>query len=182
MRRSPWLAGDRRAGALSGGMKQKLALCCALIHQPKVLFLDEPTTGVDAVSRDEFWTMLAQLKEAGITILVSTPYMDEAARCERVALLQTGKILALDHPQAIVDGFTEPLWAIRADNFYQLLLDLRKAPFSNRVEAFGEFLHLTAKPSTSREDIISYAEQCGHGNIVLKPAEATIEDVFLALM
>jgi ABC-type multidrug transport system ATPase subunit len=126
--------------------------------------------------------MLAQLKDAGITILVSTPYMDEAERCERVALLQTGKILALDQPKAIVDNFTEPLWAIRGDNFYQLLLDLRKAPFSKRVEVFGEFLHLTAKPATAREDIISYAEQCGHGNLLLKPAAATIEDVFLALM
>lgn len=173
---------NRRAGALSGGMKQKLALCCALIHQPKVLFLDEPTTGVDAVSRDEFWAMLAQLKEAGITILVSTPYMDEAERCERVALLQTGKILALDQPQAIVDNFREPLWAIRADNFYQLLLDLRKAPFCKRVEVFGKFLHLTAHPATTKEDIVSYAAQCGHGNIRLKPAAATIEDVFLALM
>jgi len=173
---------NRRAGALSGGMKQKLALCCALIHQPKVLFLDEPTTGVDAVSRDEFWTMLTQLKDAGITILVSTPYMDEAERCERVALLQTGKILALNRPQIIVGNFAEPLWAIRADNYYQLLLDLRKAPFSRRVEVFGAFLHLTTSPTTPREEIISYAEQCGHGNILLRPAEATIEDVFLALM
>ncbi|OAV44046.1 ABC transporter ATP-binding protein [Lewinella sp. 4G2] len=172
----------RRAGALSGGMKQKLALCCALIHQPKVLLLDEPTTGVDAVSRDDFWVMLAELKKAGITILVSTPYMDEAARCERVALLQTGKILALDEPARIVDNFDHNLFAVRADDYYQLLLDLREAPFARRVEVFGEFLHLTGKPGTTEDEISAYARQSGHGSVVVKPAEATIEDVFLALM
>lgn len=172
----------RRAGALSGGMKQKLALCCALIHQPKVLFLDEPTTGVDAVSRDEFWVMLGNLKEADITILVSTPYMDEAERCERVALLQTGKILALDTPANVVNDYNKPLWAVRSDNYYQLLLDLRQAPFTERAEVFGEFLHLTTRAGTARETIIAYAQQAGHGNVVVKPAKGTIEDVFLALM
>lgn len=172
----------RRAGALSGGMKQKLALCCALIHQPKVLFLDEPTTGVDAVSRDEFWVMLGNLKEAGITILVSTPYMDEAERCERVALLQTGKILALDTPANVVNDYNKPLWAVRSDNYYQLLLDLRQAPFTERAEVFGEFLHLTTRAGTARETIVAFARQTGHGNVVVEPAQATIEDVFLALM
>ncbi|MBC6995094.1 ABC transporter ATP-binding protein [Neolewinella lacunae] len=172
----------RRAGALSGGMKQKLALCCALIHQPKVLFLDEPTTGVDAVSRDEFWVMLGELKKAGITILVSTPYMDEAARCERVALLQTGKILALDTPANVVNAFNQPLWAVRADNYYQLLLDLRQASFTERAEVFGEFIHLTTHTGTDRESIVAYAQSGGHGNIVVEPAKASIEDVFLALM
>jgi ABC-2 type transport system ATP-binding protein len=138
----------RRAGALSGGMKQKLALCCALIHQPKVLFLDEPTTGVDAVSRDEFWQMLDRLKEVGITIFVSTPYMDEAARCERVALIQSGKILAVDTPDGIVKAYQQPLWEVRSDRYYQLLQDLRAAPFTKRVEVFGEFLHLTTTPDT----------------------------------
>lgn len=172
----------RRAGALSGGMKQKLALCCALIHQPKVLFLDEPTTGVDAVSRDEFWVMLGNLKEAGITILVSTPYMDEAERCERVALLQTGKILALDTPANVVNDYNKPLWAVRSDNYYQLLLDLRQAPFTERAEVFGEFLHLTTRAGTARDTIVAFAQQAGHGNVVVEPAKATIEDVFLALM
>ena len=93
---------NRRAGALSGGMKQKLALCCALIHAPKVLFLDEPTTGVDPVSRKEFWQMLKRLQQKGITILVSTPYMDEAALCDRIALIQKGKVLKIDSPQTIM--------------------------------------------------------------------------------
>jgi ABC-type multidrug transport system ATPase subunit len=172
----------RRAGALSGGMKQKLALCCALVHQPKVLFLDEPTTGVDAVSRDEFWQMLGRLKEKNITILVSTPYMDEAERCERVALIQSGKILSLDTPAGVIAGYQHPLWRVNADNYYQLLLDLRTAPFTRRVEVFGEFLHLTTLPNTSREDIVQFADQSGHGNIAVKQATATIEDVFLDLM
>lgn len=172
----------RRAGALSGGMKQKLALCCALVHQPKVLFLDEPTTGVDAVSRDEFWEMLGRLKAKGITILVSTPYMDEAERCERVALIQNGKILSLDTPRAVVDGFHHPLWRVRSDRYYQLLLDIRTAPFSQRVEVFGEFLHLTTKTGTIRDDIYQFIAKTGHSNIVVEEADATIEDVFLDLM
>jgi ABC-type multidrug transport system ATPase subunit len=172
----------RRAGALSGGMKQKLALCCALVHQPLVLLLDEPTTGVDAVSRDEFWDMLGRLKPRGITILVSTPYMDEAERCERVALIQSGKILSLDTPAGVVAGFRHPLWRVRSDKYYQLLLDLRKAPFTKRAEVFGEFLHLTTRNGVTKEDIRTYAIQLGHGSVVVEPAEATIEDVFLDLM
>jgi ABC-type multidrug transport system ATPase subunit len=172
----------RRAGDLSGGMKQKLALCCALVHQPKVLFLDEPTTGVDAVSRDEFWEMLGRLKAKDITILVSTPYMDEAERCERVALIQGGRILSLDTPGAVVAGFQHPLWRVRSDRYYQLLLDLRTAPFAQRVEVFGEFLHLTTKTGTAREDIYRFIAQSGHGGIVVEETAATIEDVFLDLM
>ena len=173
---------DRRAGALSGGMKQKLALCCALIHQPTVLFLDEPTTGVDSVSRDEFWEMLGRLKREGITILVSTPYMDEAARCERVALIQTGDILALDTPGAVVDGYRHTLWRVRGDRFYQLLLDLRQAPFADRVEVFGEYLHLTTGEGVTRDDVLAYAHGAGHAGVVAERAEPTIEDVFLDLM
>lgn len=172
----------RRAGALSGGMKQKLALCCALIHQPKVLFLDEPTTGVDAVSRDEFWEMLGRLKKEGITILVSTPYMDEAARCERVALIQTGEILSLNTPQGVVAGFPHPLWRVRSDQYYQLLLDLRTAPFAQRVEVFGEDLHLTTETGTDQETIYQFIVHKGHSNIFLETGAATIEDVFLDLM
>src|SRR5215471_108504 len=112
---------NRRAGKLSGGMKQKLALSCALIHRPSVLFLDEPTTGVDAVSRKEFWEMLRRLKEQGITILVSTPYMDEAELCDRVALIQSGKILTINTPGGIIDGFKKPLLAARASNMLHLL-------------------------------------------------------------
>ena len=111
---------DRRAGKLSGGMKQKLALCCALIHKPSVLFLDEPTTGVDPVSRKEFWEMLKRLKAERITIVVSTPYMDEATLCDRIALIQNGKILSIDTPDKIVESYPDELYAIKADNMYRL--------------------------------------------------------------
>lgn len=172
----------RRAGKLSGGMKQKLALCCALVHQPEVLFLDEPTTGVDAVSRREFWEMLKRLKAHGITILVSTPYMDEASLCERIALIQHGEILSTDTPQGIVNSYKKPLYAVRSDQFYQLLQDLRKAEFTERVEPFGEYLHLTTKPAVQTETIGNMMEHKGHQHILIKPIEATIEDVFLDLM
>ncbi|MBI1227019.1 MAG: ATP-binding cassette domain-containing protein [Bacteroidetes bacterium] len=172
----------RRAGKLSGGMKQKLALCCALIHQPEVLFLDEPTTGVDAVSRREFWDMLQRLKAHGITILVSTPYMDEAIRCERIALIQAGEILSIDTPKAIIASYKKPLFAVRSNNFYQLLQDLRGFDQTERVEPFGEYLHLTAKSKLAPTVVESYMEEKGHEGIVVKPIEATIEDVFLDLM
>ena len=134
---------DRRAGALSGGMKQKLALCCALIHKPEVLLLDEPTTGVDAVSRQEFWHMLGTLKAKGITIVVSTPYMDEAARCERVALLQEGQVLRVDTPAALRQSYPWPLYAVRAAHMYPLLQDLRAYPAAHSCYAFGEAAHLS---------------------------------------
>ncbi len=139
---------DRRAGKLSGGMKQKLALCCALIHKPEVLFLDEPTTGVDAVSRREFWEMLRQLRNRGLTVLVSTPYMDEADLCDRVAFIQTGRILAVDTPAAITDRFQKPLFAVRGQATYRLIQDLRRADFTDACYAFGDSLHLTARPGT----------------------------------
>src|SRR5262245_41966900 len=129
---------DRRAAALSGGMKQKLALCCALVHRPEILFLDEPTTGVDAVSRREFWDLLDTFKESGMTILVSTPYMDEAKRCDRVALIQAGKLLAIDTPQAIAHSFDPPLFAIRASDRYRALKALRSFPHTHSIYPFGE--------------------------------------------
>src|SRR6266700_1059488 len=116
---------DRRAGKLSGGMKQKLALSCALIHRPSVLFLDEPTTGVDAVSRKEFWEMLRRLKKEGITILVSTPYMDDSGLCDRVALIQTGELLSVDTPQGVINAFKKPLLAVKAAKMLPLLHDLK---------------------------------------------------------
>ena len=134
---------DRRAGALSGGMKQKLALCCALVHRPRILFLDEPTTGVDAVSRRELWDLLAQFKQAGLTIIVSTPYMDEADRCDRVALVQRGRILAIDTPAAIKAAFDRPLLAVRARERYRALLAAREFPHVHSVYPFGEALHVT---------------------------------------
>ena len=172
----------RRAGKLSGGMKQKLALCCALIHQPKVLFLDEPTTGVDAVSRSEFWEMLKRLKQHGITILVSTPYMDEASLCERIALIQAGKIMQIDTPQKITQSYNKPLYTVRSGDFYQLLKNLRQQSFTARVEPFGEYLHLTTHAGISQDEIYQCLQELGHQQIELATSEATIEDVFLDLM
>ena len=134
---------NRRAGKLSGGMKQKLALCCALIHRPTVLFLDEPTTGVDAVSRKEFWEMLKGLKQQGITILVSTPYMDEATLCERIALIQNGSIMSIDTPDEIIKQFPEKLFAVRADNMSRLLNVLRSNNQIKSCFSFGDFHHIT---------------------------------------
>ena len=133
---------DRKAGALSGGMKQKLALCCALIHKPSVLFLDEPTTGVDAVSRKEFWEMLHRLKLQGITILVSTAYMDEASLCDRVALIQKGELLSVDTPKNIISQFKKPLWAIRADEMYKLMNDITAGASIESYYPFGQYHHV----------------------------------------
>lgn len=173
---------NRRAGALSGGMKQKLALCCALIHKPDVLFLDEPTTGVDAVSRKEFWDMLHRLNERGLTILVSTPYMDEAGQCDRIALMQTGQILAVDTPAGVENLFQKPLFAVKARETYRLIQELRAAPFTETCYAFGEYLHLTTLPSVTAEIIRDYLIQKHHEAVEIKPIKAGIEDSFMALM
>lgn len=170
----------RRAGKLSGGMKQKLALSCALIHRPSVLFLDEPTTGVDAVSRSEFWDMLADLKHKGITILVSTPYMDEASRCDRVALCNEGRILGIDTPTDIVAGFDSPLYAVQADNMYQLLISARRARGVVECYPFGEAHHLIVD---AEFDIGQFkAELADVRGLRIKSAEPTIEDMFIKLM
>src|SRR5688572_17389088 len=168
----------RRAGKLSGGMKQKLALCCALIHKPTVLFLDEPTTGVDPVSRKEFWEMLKRLKAQGITILVSTPYMDEAAMCDRIALIQNGKILSIDTPQGIVDQYPDQLYALKSDNMYMLLKHLEAYDQTRNCYAFGEFAHATFK-SSSQQSIAQYLQEVGMKNIVIRRATSTNEDCFI---
>lgn len=175
---------NRRAGKLSGGMKQKLALCCALIHKPKVLFLDEPTTGVDAVSRREFWEILKKLKEQGITILVSTPYMDEAMLCERIALLQKGKILTVDTPENILKSFPLQLYAAKADHIYRLLKDLRASADVETCYPFGEWLHVTLKgPNAAALSFLkNLATKKGHQNIEVKEIAPTIEDSFIRLM
>lgn len=175
---------NRRAGKLSGGMKQKLALCCALIHKPTVLFLDEPTTGVDVVSRRELWDMLKKLKEQGITILVSTPYMDEAVLCERIALIQNGKILTVDTPQNIINAYPTVLYAVKADNIYQLLNDLKENEWVETSYAFGEFLHVTftGHHLQSTNDLKKYAENKGHTHFEVKRIAPTIEDSFIRLM
>lgn len=174
---------ERRAGKLSGGMKQKLALCCALIHKPSVLFLDEPTTGVDAVSRKEFWEMLKNLKKQGITILVSTPYMDEAAMCDRVALMQAGKIMSIDTPGNIIGKFSKHLWAVRSQEMYRLLKDLKRYPNTESCNSFGEYHHLVLKDEGRGEDeVLKYLQQHQHTDIDIKPAQPSIEDCFMQLM
>jgi len=178
---------NRRAGALSGGMKQKLALCCALIHKPEVLLLDEPGTGVDPVSRKEFWDMLRQLRDGGLTMLVSTPYMDEAALCDRVALIQKGQIMALDTPQGIIAAFRQPLFAVRSGNMYQLIKDLRTMEGVADCYAFGEYAHVKALqlPATSKLSgslVERFLTEKNHRNIEVKPTEPTIEDCFIELM
>ncbi len=173
---------NRRAGALSGGMKQKLALCCALIHAPKVLFLDEPTTGVDPVSRKEFWQMLKRLQQKGITILVSTPYMDEAALCDRIALIQKGKVLKIDSPQTIMSKYEKVIYDIQSKNTHGLIHDLKNYPSHYSVYAFGEFIHYIDKNTDfNPKDIIAYLENKNHSDIIIKKAVTTIEDVFMDL-
>jgi ABC-type multidrug transport system ATPase subunit len=174
----------RRAGKLSGGMKQKLALCCALIHKPTVLFLDEPTTGVDPVSRKEFWEMLKRLKAQNITIVVSTPYMDEATMCDRIALIQNGKILGIDTPQEIVNSYDGNLYKIRARKMYNLLRDLNSYQNTVSCYAFGEYLHLslTTDDERAKADLLHYLDSKGHLEIELLPTVPTIEDCFIKLL
>ena len=172
----------RLAGKLSGGMKQKLALSCALIHKPKILVLDEPTTGVDAVSRLEFWVMLEKLKKHNITIIVSTPYMDEAMRCNRVALIQSGKILAIDRPDKIKEGFTHKLFKVKATDKFKLITSLRKYPETNTAWLFGDSVHLTLKEDKIDDSLSIFLRNEGITNPVVEEAGAGIEDRFLELM
>lgn len=173
---------NRRAGKLSGGMKQKLALCCALIHKPKVLFLDEPTTGVDPVSRKEFWEMLKRLQQKGITILVSTPYMDEAALCDRIALIQKGSILKIDTPENIIKKYDKTIYDVQSNNTYQLIQDLKNYPSQYSVFAFGEYIHYIDKKSVFNPlELENYLKKNGHQDVVLKISKTTIEDVFMDL-
>jgi ABC-2 type transport system ATP-binding protein len=174
----------RRAGKLSGGMKQKLALCCALIHKPTVLFLDEPTTGVDPVSRKEFWEMLKRLRTQNITIVVSTPYMDEATLCDRIALIQNGKILGIDTPENIVQSFDGNLYKIRASKMYNLLRDLNMYPATASCYAFGEFLHLSLNQDDekTKTELLQYLKTVGHVNVEMLPVTPTIEDCFIKLL
>ena len=172
----------RRAGALSGGMKQKLALCCALIHKPRVLFLDEPTTGVDPVSRKEFWEMLAKIRNEGITILVSTPYMDEAVRCDRIALMQNGSFLNIDSPENIIAGFDRPLYAVSGDSMFALLKDIRQFPGVYSSYAFGDTHHVAfGKEQADIDGFREYLEKRGHSEIEITPIRAGIEDCFMDL-
>lgn len=176
----------RRAGKLSGGMKQKLALCCALIHAPEVLFLDEPTTGVDPVSRKEFWEMLQRLKQKQITIVVSTPYMDEAARCDRMALIQNGSLLRIDTPSKSIAGFGKTLLQVTAPDKPKLIRDLRNYPFAASVFPFGESIHYTDTRVNLNEEMIKaledYLASCGQESFTVSRTTPSVEDVFMQLM
>ena len=174
---------NRPAGKLSGGMKQKLALSCALIHKPKILILDEPTFGVDAVSRKEFWEMLKKLKARGMTILVSTPYMDEAGLCDRIALIQSGEILQINTPKEIQQSFPKQLFAISSSNTYRLIKDLKDYENANTVHPFGVAIHYTDKrEKTDPVELENYLKSKQHEDIMVKQIEADIEDCFMHLM
>jgi ABC-type multidrug transport system ATPase subunit len=178
---------DRRAAALSGGMKQKLALCCALVHRPDILFLDEPTTGVDAVSRREFWQLLGDFTREGLTIVVSTPYMDEANRCHRVALMQRGQLMAVDTPAAVAAAFERPLFGIGAPKRYEALLALRRFPHMHSVFPFGDLLHYTDDRRDLASDAViadvrRFLQEKGIEVTSLSTIEPTVEDSFIARM
>ena len=172
---------NRRAGALSGGMKQKLALSCALIHKPEILILDEPTTGVDPVSRKEFWDMLGRLKEQGITILVSTAYMDEASRCDRIALMREGEFIASDTPQGIIDDYAEILWSVEGSRMSALLTAMLGNPQVKSRFAFGDKHHITVEDGLHSDELKRYLADKGFGDVRIAPVEPTVEDCFMAL-
>lgn len=172
----------RRAGKLSGGMKQKLALSCALIHKPRVLFLDEPTTGVDPVSRKEFWGMLRRLKEQGITIIVSTPYMDEASLCERIALIREGRLLEIETPETIIGRFRETLLAVRGDRMFRLLQELRENPRIRTAFSFGDVHHVTLRDDRfTPGELKTYLTEKGYHDVEVTPIRPGIEDCYMAL-
>ncbi|AZQ62273.1 ABC transporter ATP-binding protein [Flammeovirga pectinis] len=175
---------DRKAGDLSGGMKQKLALCAAMIHYPKVLFLDEPTTGVDPVSRKEFWNIIKGLNKHNITIVVSTPYMDEADLCDKVALMNNGEILGIDTPENVAASFNKKLYAVEVGGSnYHLIKSLRKYEFMDSVFPFGELLHYTDKRATDiKGDLKDFLEKEGYKNIFIQEIKSNTEDVFIRLM
>ena len=172
----------RLAGKLSGGMKQKLALSCALIHKPALLVLDEPTTGVDAVSRSEFWEMLKRLRQYNITIIVSTPYMDEAMKCDRVALIQGGQILSIDQPEKVRQGFSRRLFCVKAADKYRLIIALREHPGILSAYPFGDSVHITFRENEFDDSVYGYLSEKGMNDITISETKAGIEDRFLELM
>ncbi len=173
----------RRAGKLSGGMKQKLALSCALIHKPDILLLDEPTTGVDPVSRKEFWEMLFRLKAQGVTILVSTPYMDEAKHCDRIALIQEGRFLRVDTPEGIVAGYPHTLFALRSSQgMYRLLNELRAYRGVRSAFSFGENCHVTLRTDRRPDELLHYLNEKGHADIEMTPICPSVEDCFMDIL
>jgi len=174
---------NRQAGRLSGGMKQKLALCCALIHKPKILFLDEPTTGVDPVSRKEFWNLLNTIKKQGIAVLVSTPYMDEATRCDRIALMKEGKIITINTPENIVENYKGKLYSLKPAAIFDLLECLQKCPIKSNYYPYGEFVHISFyETNFNIEQFINFLETNGQNFTELKQIQPAIEDCFIELV
>lgn len=173
---------NRPAGKLSGGMKQKLALSCALIHKPEILVLDEPTTGVDAVSRKEFWDLLKRFKNQGITIIVSTPYMDEASLCDRVALMQEGQIMQIDTPADVIKKYERNIISLHSPKIHPLLLSLRNYSTDGKAYLFGQNIHFSDKNSINKGDLLEFLSEQGLDSIEISNCEPTIEDCFLALM
>lgn len=169
----------RRAGKLSGGMKQKLALCCAMIHKPRVLFLDEPTTGVDPVSRKEFWQMLARLKAQGITIVVSTPYMDEASKCDVISLMKDGRFFRTDTPEAIVKGFGKRMYELDVQgSIVRALDDVASVQEVESCSPFGDRIHIVS-PSLGKEELSGRLSAIGYDTSSLREAVPTVEDCFI---
>ncbi len=174
---------NRRAGALSGGMKQKLALCCALVHKPELLLLDEPTTGVDAVSRSEFWDVLSDLNKEGMTVVVSTPYMDEASRCGSVSLIQDGRIMKSGTPAEIVQSHRGRVLGIWTTEMYEALQLLRIYPHVDQAQTFGESIHYTDKRGDyDPSELKIWLEQQLTQPVVVHQLEPGIEDVFIQMM
>lgn len=173
---------NRRAGALSGGMKQKLALCCALIHRPEILFLDEPTTGVDPVSRREFWKILKQLKESGISVLVSTPYMDEASLCDRIALMHEGEFLTIDTPSGLVSKFHKKLFALRGGKPGEMLHAVRDFSGVESCFAFGDVYHIIFKNEAEPADLLEFLSAKGHNDLEINPIAPNVEDCFMEFL
>lgn len=173
---------DRPAGKLSGGMKQKLALSCSLIHKPELLILDEPTTGVDAVSRKEFWEMLKNLQQQGITVIVSTPYMDEASLCDRVALIQKGSLLSVNTPENITASFQSRLYGIRANNMYRLLQRLKTYSKCETAHLFGQYIHGTFTGDLNETELRSFLAVDGLEDVEIISVKPGIEDCFMQLM
>ena len=174
---------DRQAGHLSGGMKQKLALCCALIHKPKILFLDEPTTGVDPVSRKEFWILLNEIKKQGIAVLVSTPYMDEATRCDRIALMKEGEIININTPAKIIENYKGKLYSLKPKAIFDLLNCMQKCPFSCNYYPYGEFMHVSFYDENfNLKDFEVFLETNGQAFSGLMQIQPAIEDCFIELV
>ena len=169
----------RLARHLSGGMKQKLALSCALIHRPRILILDEPTTGVDAVSRKEFWELLDELRDKGMTIIVSTPYMDEAGKCDEIALMHRGKILIINQPENIVKNYDGQLFAVSGHDLYQLTRDLRNYPYGKGAYLFGQSVHFSTGEEIQEKTLVEYLEKNGNKNIDIRHIQPSIEDCFI---